>query len=134
MTETLTREMILAEPAGPRLDAWVRERVLGRPVVRQTALGHEFCFTDEVGLMGRNPVPKYSLDIASAWVAVENLGRRYMEVTVDTGSKSPNCHVRVWKTMFPKWEQCAAARTAPLAICRAALLAVLERNPAPGEK
>lgn len=122
MTEKPTREQILSEPAGERLDSWVAEFVMGDP-------------------RGQVWERAYSTDIAAAWGVVENLTARHHSVAVYwhfsdwrvgtvTGLDSvavaeietgPNAYTGPLK-------RAPSALTAPLAICRAALLAVLDEG------
>lgn len=104
----LTREIVLAEPPGKRLDSWIAEKVMGW----------------SWGIIG-DLIPAYSTDIAAAWEVVEKMfeyggceigcygsksGGKWFEVVVIT----TNGEVKV------------TAHTAHEAICKAALLAVLE--------
>ncbi len=102
-----TRKQVLAEPAGPQLDGWVAELVLG--------------FSP--GMM----VSPFSSQMGSAWLVFQTacewlFSRRSLflslledQATTPSGSVPSGFHkLAVMRDRFPE------------AICRAALLAVLE--------
>jgi hypothetical protein len=67
------------------LDAEVHRKIFGRPV-KTDRFGHHW--TDEAGLLGLNPVPKYSTEVSAAWGVVAALTadpRVYCEVSVKGG-------------------------------------------------
>lgn len=107
---TQTREQIVAEPAGPRLDAWVASMLRGMPVDRTTIA--------------------YSVDIEAAWSVVLHLrSRRFtadVSLSLDMGDRDAFASFRGENPRGGRDpEGFARARTVPLAICRAALLATL---------
>lgn len=124
-----TRDEILAEPAGPRLNAWVAEYIMGWPVVdgpeRHTHAQfvqrngeHSVALQEEFG--GTDFAWRPSIDIAAAWQVVEKMG-------CGTIGHYPR---GLWTAYFITQEDgilrhIAQAETAPLAICQAALLAVI---------
>lgn len=147
-TATLTREAILAMEEGPETDALVRSRVWGS-VIRQyrTAIsgddGRRFVLLDpDVGEMWPcylpdgmpdneardfwEPVPAYSTDIAAAWTVVDHW--RNPRKPGGYGELALRCEGEprdgLWVCNFGTKGK-GTATTAPLAICRAALLATL---------
>jgi hypothetical protein len=111
--------------AGVELDREIERRIFGRKTERLTSLGHRAgnIVIGETHIA----VPAYSTDMAAAWEIVEHLmvwadrgytfgsgtwpdGRRY-----HTARFFPRGYSRAWL---------GDADTLPLAICRAALLAV----------
>jgi len=104
----MTREEILAMPADPALDALVAEKVLGLRLCRE--------------------VPAYSTDITAAWELLDALrmhgfyasihARHACTFSCELWCASQKGYARL------NHEECLSA-TAPLAICRAALIATL---------
>lgn len=131
--EDMTREEILAMSAGRELNALVAEKVLGlerKHDWRSGVFGHWFCFgcgmmmecTEMPQVVGKCPTsPRYSQNIEEAWKVGEAVGKYSWHVS----------HLATWWrcqiVTAPCLTKCfeAQADTAPLAICRAALLAVL---------
>lgn len=104
-----TREQILSEPAGPRLDAWVAEFVTKW---EPTGLSR-----DMTGKPFPEPMPRYSQDIAAAIAVAEHLTGVVIEQWWEDG----------WAVYFQlveggSTEQVVKA-TLPEAISKAALLA-----------
>lgn len=141
MSDKPTREMILNEPAGRQMDAWVLEYVMGYRKIecprtvwfsmdRWRELSDTVFFKNITGSMfiaDKNGygVFRTSQDIAAAWQVMEKLlsgdfGRHfYIELSNKTTTGTGwNC--LIYDVGY------AEADTAPLAICRAGLLAVLE--------
>jgi hypothetical protein len=101
----MTRDEILKMPAGREMDALIMEKVFNRKVsdgkVKST-------------VSNRNvSILNYSIAIFSAWMVVEKMGYPIIWQEPD-----------FWVCSFGNYR--ATADTAPLAICRAALLASLE--------
>ncbi len=128
----MTREEILALSAGRDLDVLIHRKVMGRDCKH---------FTPEPGEFGSDLngwydwpqmkvlprlVPCYSMDIAAAWEVVKHLATRGIELTLEDWRSLPEGGG--WKAMFdlPDGHDTgdALGQDAPLAICRAALLAV----------
>lgn len=124
-----TREQILAEPAGPRLNRWVGEYVMGcreeqsdDDLYDLIILGGvnqvDFC---EPGACW-SAVPKYSENIASAWQVVEKmLASGWGGFGWDGFEKGQKWLVGFGHTKIE-------AETMPLAISKASLLAALENQ------
>ncbi len=127
MSDRPTREQIVAEPAGPRLDAWCAEFAAGLRLYR---------FDDNRVMVDQNDrsdcdrdVPHYSTDIAAAWPVAEKLdlfGALGYMVVCDT--KAGTWHVVECEEERYEpcsWNNIAEGDTAPHAIARAALLVTL---------
>jgi hypothetical protein len=144
MATELTRDMILAEPAGVRMDGWVAERVMGWTYY--SSLGgngfrqwrvtspppEENGFSGPVRSYGEYtgnpqdhewyeyaPIPAYSTDIGAAWEVALWLRERWGQFTLAAGLE--------WHCMHGIIESrpWGVGDTAMEAICRAALLAVV---------
>lgn len=143
--DTFTPAEIDALPAGPALDALVAERVMGWVCPPATSVLPVRMW---VGPSGRvHPeLPRFSTNIAAAWLVVERIGERVDDeqsldfswlTLVHTGdgyaaSFDVSPHEVALDTISGNWwdnlqllEYAGWAKTAPLAICRAALKAVL---------
>ena len=116
--EPPTREQILAEPAGARMDEWVAQYVMG------------------------GAVASYSRWVGDAWTVVEKFRDEHRDMVINNCPVG-TCHTHEGKVPFEiqtfiregkPWAFCAFqypggmraesanAETVPLAICRAALL------------
>ena len=124
---TLTIEQVKSEPAGNRMDNWIAECVMKWKL----NLGSNIY----EGINGDWHLPEdheFSQDIASAWEVVEKV--HYCKVMKFTHEPIPEldsegkvfyqCELH-FDDYFTRY---AEAETAPLAICRAALLCVLEKG------
>lgn len=124
----MTREEILNMPAGREMDALIAENVMG---IESVAFNDEtkcpecestmrFCgsrsWCSSCHEWIYSPYKEYSTDISAAWEVVEKLGIIFQETCIDNDKD--------WRCYFDN--ACASAETAPLAICRAALLAVMK--------
>jgi hypothetical protein len=130
--DAMTKDRILSTEAGPELDALVAEKVMGLNLVDVTVIDGKGVHTAK-GFLGESYVsladgrtgrsakqcPAYSTDIAHAWTVVEKfIGRGTQRLIINAGGYySYSCHYEGTRGV-------AEAPTAPLAICRAALLAV----------
>ena len=82
----------------------------------------------------RQPLPHFSTDIAAAWEVVERLYDEHWIVGIGSLAENPRgwrCELcNMWPDDFERAPTDIEANgdTAPLAICRAALLAVMERG------
>ena len=152
MTPALTREAVEKMAAGPEMDALVAEVVMSCKVIKQDFGGRAYgCGCEAAGVHGRNPLPPhsrhlvhatdcddgeglrcddgglahYSRNIAAAWEVVEKMRLDLIQddhgwmVGVFDGYTNVDGIVDGHLSDF------ATAPTAPLAICRAALLATL---------
>jgi hypothetical protein len=122
----MTPEDIENMQAGREMDILIIRAVFGLEPQSCMVGGHPPDCTGNVSY------PKYSTDIAAAWLVVEKL----REVT-----PLGDIHLERWdnrwavSTCFDRasggWDGFTYGDTAPLAICRAALLAVINETPAP---
>lgn len=127
----MTREEILSLPAGRELDALVAKRVM-----RWTWASEWY----EKGIP--DWLPHYSSEIAAAWEIVEKLVERGWYFEIRTPSRvyktvDITWHSRIRDAEHGTWDRYGGdsdgvigddlrAETLPLAVCRAALLAVME--------
>ena len=133
-----TREEILREPAGPRLNAWVAEHVLGLRLYKAMSGHHKDALVvDRCDYPDRNEPPMpYSTDIKEAmsllegnrWGGAWEIGQDpsgWSEVTIYRWGGDPN---------DGDWEPTATHpenNDLPAGICRTVLLAVLLPVPSP---
>jgi len=116
----MQRDQILAMEPGRELDTAIALHIMGYEKSRMQS-----GFVRK-GNCAALPKP-YSTDIAAAWEVAEKMhadGRYNLALEWYTQEKE-------WGADFDEWgvtSQCCA-KTAPLAICRAALLAVIEEVP-----
>lgn len=137
----MTREEILAMPAGPKLDALIAEKVMGWTSYESHLTCEDFGTRGEPLIFWNPPgmtsagatLPPFSTDIAAAWQVVERLIERKVLLWVHVspaGNYRCECRQVVQSEVTKSWYQRRAAdviaETAPLAICHAALLATLE--------
>ena len=125
----MTRDEILNMPAGREMDALVAEKVMTLNVwqhekrVKQLAFrgnrSREVLGTVIEIIAGDRMLQNYSTDIAAAWQVVEKTKNDYDITRV--GGKW-----HAWLFAIDEVLTEAYADTAPLAICRAALLAVMD--------
>lgn len=145
----MKRDEILNIPAGREMDALILEKVFG--YVWRTFSGNSILFHpddnrghwwvegktgtpdyDSLRFISNNHktmpiVPNYSTKIGDAWEVVEKL-RLMVRPSVIAGKWIAAEFIRVY--LSGKWEGVleVTADTAPLAICRAALLAVMDKE------
>lgn len=114
----LTREEIMHMPAGREMDALIATQVFGHEVKRDTVLTTFVPFrVDTVEWSeGFTTLAHYSTDIEAAWEVIEELTRDHYDFDVWSETDS------IWCEIFKGVSATANAKTAPLAICRAALL------------
>lgn len=118
-------------PAGPELDALVAEQVLGwtRVCIRNVGLWgcrpeHTYELHGDLA-----PVPDYSTKMAAAWLVVAAMVAKGHSVDIDNRRQHrkrsmPWTVAFAWPDMHHQADPREAAKTAPLAICRAALRAL----------
>lgn len=112
----MTRDEILKMPAGREIDALVATEIFGVEVEFEKIAGEPYA-------KGKGySIPQYSYRISDAWDVVEKLAGEAEEIDVAHSMDGWTC--LLW--FFRERSRIhALADTAPLAICRAALLAVL---------
>jgi len=116
----MTREEILKLEPGPELDRLIAERVMGWK-------NHEdFNFGPGGQIWRDKRVWSPSTDIATAWEVIETL--REKKFVIDILGSLEDFIVKIWNENESEGLSIAkaSAEQAPLAICRAALLAVME--------
>jgi len=131
----VTREEILALEPGRELDALVAEKVMGWTevecfgVINNRVKNPPTPGCEVIIARGRNRgrslriIPCYSTDISAAWEVVEKLKETYgVEVYTDLDMSA--CRLFDELTYLPAEE--VISNTAPEAICKAALIAVME--------
>ena len=110
--------------AGREMDALVAEKVMGYEDMG-IGIGLRFQKPSKDGVKVLYELPGYSTRIVAAWEVVEKLRERSIALTITT--MGPRDQVHVFTThngerMTKVWDD-----TAPLAICRAALLVTLTK-------
>lgn len=135
----MTRDEVLSMPAGSEMDALIAEKVMGMELARP--LGEHFVSHDmaidagDMMLEGQSmgveweymQPPPFSSDISAAWKVVEKMRELY-DVVIDLDSDLVSCKLLNYvesgdyRTLVVE----QIYKSAPLAICRAALLAVSE--------
>ena len=117
----MTRDEILNMPAGRELDVLVANKVLGIVPTKWHPLENPW---DEI------PLRPYSTDIAAAWKVVERLHEKGFYTGFYRNGKGATDKrgnfIENWGVDIGCVIELADQPTLPLAICRAALLAVLE--------
>lgn len=120
----LSREEILAMPAGRELDALVAEKVMGLDIVSNGLKYEPRYYLPEYERTYHRAVPVYSTDISAAWEVAEKFGemsvRKYQ--TMSLGYRW------VCRIYVNEEDVIANGLTAPEAICKSALIAVNERR------
>jgi len=129
--EAMTRDEILAMEAGRELDALVAVEVMEWTRYPNK---HGLTVMSRPGAMPHHAQidqhPNFSTDIAATWEVVEYMGPIPFSLRFQpadawrTGDGEVYCHAH-WTCWF-EGSVWAEAPTAPLAICRAALLAAME--------
>lgn len=122
--------------AGIELDILIAEKIFGLEVVKNKSGSKRGGFYYSVGepdwddfygdMQLANPVPIYSLDIATAWEVVEKLFELGWdcEVSMYRAEQGPRYRVDVRVIEHQEHGATEFADTAPLAICLAALKAL----------
>jgi hypothetical protein len=128
MENTMTKDEILNMPAGREMDALIAEKLMGYVNGRKC-----YRYADNSGDWWTTHIPHYSTDIEAAWEVLEK-----MRADCSGGGEPDYIMLNCYKELEPHWycakiwahhdgdipEVEATAETAPLAICRAALLAI----------
>lgn len=121
---TLTREDILNQTTGRKLDRWVQEHIFKVDLseFHWERKGKSMFKETDVGVVWVE-IPDYSEDISAAWEIVERLkAKNWQYVIASEGEK-----VDVTFYWDPhRMEGCLFDCKLPEAICKAALLAVLD--------
>jgi len=117
----MTRDEIMAMEAGREMDALVAEKVMGWELRTFKSNGVDFWHIPGT-VRCELDAPKFSTDIGAAWEVVEKMIGEMWNLSLEYQSAVYWCEFG--KTCVPGDGE--IADTAPLAICRAALLAVME--------
>ena len=128
----MTREEILKLEPGPELDRLMAEKVMGWKRTTEGAPPGCAYWKDDDGFVRANETPGGSLnwnpstDIAAAWQVVEKLASKGIVVVIESEGALNN----IYEVLFHRWGSDAIVGIARgsicEAICRAALLAVME--------
>ncbi len=138
----LDLNLILNMPAGPEMDALVAREVMGysvdfeeQPLANGDARRIWFIISGD-GQLNRSKVPGFSTDIEAAWKVQRKMRSHGDALSLQHRNMVDNAPgSAIWTAWFGKPSDLAWATTPPLAICRAALLAVRgARTPAPAGK
>ena len=121
----MTRDEILNMPAGREMDAILMEKLFEYSwdsSFKGGAWRHAdgSCYLQQL-------LPRFSTDIAAAWEVVEKLCDETGCDIVKVCKRDPELLRGDWSCNFGRGFE-AFGETAPLAICRAALLAVMEAS------
>jgi len=126
----MKREDILNMPAGREVDALIAVNVFGWKWTPKMLIppddDRRLNWAAEWDMEGRpNWLPDYSTHIADAWVVVDKLNGNNFFYSFEFSKDDKDWMCEWWQrdNLEPIW---ATAETAPLAICRAALLTVME--------
>lgn len=139
---TLTCEQIESMPAGRELDALVAERLFGGVQVNPCWYWFRGGVAPEVPdfhiaeavLAPLFAGPDFSIDIEAAWLVVDGLRKDGRQNMLNLNSTVKEGVWSWWCTLYPVTGGCVDgpySETAPLAICRAALLSTLETEDGP---
>ena len=124
----MNREEILAMEAGRELDKLIHEKVFGWTRMEYPAVPAWQKPTKEGTECWHAMVPHYSTYTADAYEVVEKMKEKYFMVSVIAvkGGQYECIITSEEPTIHNDYELYELGETAPLAICRAALLAVME--------
>jgi len=120
----MTRGEILKMEAGPELDRLVAEQIMGWREGQDTLK-----LQGGVGILGEKAIPRYSTDIAAAMEVIERLLEKRLRVSMYSpwGDRNEPHAIPEW-TVFVLSNHGLGiemeGETLPLAICRAALIAL----------
>lgn len=136
MTEQLTRKKILAMKPGIELDALVAEKVMGWRYKETVYSGGAVLSPAQWIKPNGWPVdivPHYSTDISAAWEVVEKMSKTHFSEMAMTELEDGTWgwmarFIRVLNEPYTVKGYRATAKTAPEAICKAALLAVIDHD------
>lgn len=121
------KEEILAMEAGRKLDELVEQSIFG--LVRGYRHDGSRCWKDERGIPVQSEAKPYSTDISAAWQVVEKMKEEGHLLLLELlGSVSGDWHAEFGKGYFPYvLDGQTKAKSAPEAICKAALLAKVKQ-------
>ena len=128
-------------PAGRELDALIAERVMGLEICSDSSKPH-LMYHDKVRLrqnavclshgLARTAVPRYSTNIASAWLIRDRLHQLKFILSVRDDASAAVVWCDIFRPGISKeFVVRDFAPTAPLAICKAALRAITKSDEMP---
>lgn len=120
----MTRDEILNMPAGRYLDSKIAEMVMGLTVDYEFDEPHIPSLRDKYDEWGY--LPNYSTDISAAWEVIEKIKDEHLTFDMFYRPHEQKWWVTVFASDHAKDH--GIADTAPLAVCRAALLAVMKNG------
>ncbi|PAF31886.1 hypothetical protein [Paenibacillus sp. 7516] len=124
MTQTaLTREQVFMMSAGRELDSLVAEKIMGLELVEEMLAAYPRYWLPEYDKTYHRAVPLYSTDISAAWSVVERMRTEYKQFITLIDNAHLNYDVRF---SGDKSKEYTRLSNVSHAICRAALLAVLD--------
>lgn len=124
----MTRDDILNMPAGREMDAQIAQSVFGMRLTKNHGLAGGFYWVGngvQFGIMQERDIFAFSTDIAAAWKVTEKFWSVEVNKYLD-GKEWRAYVVRLSNDNKSNSDGGSFADTAPLAICRAALLAVMD--------
>lgn len=130
----MTRIEIFQMEAGREMDALVAEKVMGW-IEKKYPMGRALYWTDSDGHSQRACIEAWnpSTNISAAWEVIEKIEGGQREMLCNLIHKGFGFTSLIWEAELRECRgnhkyYIADATTAPLAICRAALLAVMEKG------
>jgi len=118
----MTRDEILNMPAGRAMDSIIESAIFNNMCVAYSGtVLYENWFYDKAGNGFQAPPKYYSTNISAAWEVVEKYKDKFESMYYEFGK-----WVVLWAFNSDDGAESIKAETVPLAICRAALLAVME--------
>lgn len=123
----MTKDEIMYMPAGRGVDVLIAENVMEWKKVPSTDDPAGWCWLAPHGSTRASTtesIPRFTTDISAAWDVVEKLKENGVYVILCVLENDYQCELDKIKVNERAYDS-AIAETAPLAICRAALLATL---------
>ncbi len=128
----MTRDEILNMKAGREMDVLVAKKVFGWKLVKNKGEAGGSFWTGHGGVFGdmhKSQTPEYSTDIFASWEVIQKMHEMKYRYALRGHFRGSDLHIaefddQDWADSNPLYN--AIADTTPLAICRAALLAVMK--------
>ena len=124
----MTNEEILKKPAGHELNKLIAEFVFGMKLEKNHGFAGGYYWVGNGILFGEMPAqgtPDYSTNISAAWEVAGKVANEDSDLSVHITGEYPRGFWRcIFENAFVNYD--VTAETAPLAICRAALMAVMK--------
>jgi hypothetical protein len=115
--------------AGPELDALIAQKVMGWILPPHSSIVGQMWVEPPMGRVHPEGPPPYSTDIAAAWQVVEKFNSwelQHNKWLISSSGRNPNQYSATLTRYKPEGFGAAVSTSMPLAICRAALKAVLK--------